>query len=160
MFQDEVGDSLLVVSAMYAKFDFFGLWKWPDYHQIVSLSSQEAVKTIFRKFIGQIRAGGHLILCGDRYILITSLTRLIHFMDWVDLASKFLTQIDTCWRFHTKKNLIFHRKHLLKENNQLCDIRLQQKIYAWCYFVGHCPLEQYSEDIIHILCRVHRLQFL
>lgn len=27
MFQDEVGDSLLVVSAMYAKFDFFGLWK-------------------------------------------------------------------------------------------------------------------------------------
>ncbi|KAK4350883.1 hypothetical protein RND71_030196 [Anisodus tanguticus] len=59
MIQDEVGDSLLIVSIEFTKFGLFGLWKSSDFF------SQEAVKTIFEKFIGQIRVGGHLILCGD-----------------------------------------------------------------------------------------------
>ncbi|KAG5617084.1 hypothetical protein H5410_016908 [Solanum commersonii] len=36
-----------------------------DWEHVDMFQDEEAVKTIFRKFIGQIRVGGHLILCGD-----------------------------------------------------------------------------------------------
>ncbi|KAL3342157.1 hypothetical protein AABB24_026267 [Solanum stoloniferum] len=36
-----------------------------DWEHVDMFQDEEAVKTIFRKFIGQIRVGGHLILCSD-----------------------------------------------------------------------------------------------
>ncbi|OIS95694.1 PREDICTED: uncharacterized protein LOC109235188 [Nicotiana attenuata] len=36
-----------------------------DWEHVDIFQDEEAVKTIFRKFIGQIKVGGHLILCGD-----------------------------------------------------------------------------------------------
>ncbi|XP_055826164.1 uncharacterized protein LOC129894478 isoform X2 [Solanum dulcamara] len=36
-----------------------------DWEHVDMFQDEEAVNTIFRKFIGKIRVGGHLILCGD-----------------------------------------------------------------------------------------------
>ncbi|XP_055826165.1 uncharacterized protein LOC129894478 isoform X3 [Solanum dulcamara] len=38
-----------------------------DWEHVDMFQDEEAVNTIFRKFIGKIRVGGHLILCGDSY---------------------------------------------------------------------------------------------
>lgn len=37
-----------------------------DWEHVDIFPDEEAVKAIFRRFLKQIRVGGHLILCGDR----------------------------------------------------------------------------------------------